>query len=387
MNVSIFGTGKGEFSNKSWASVMLAYVPYLCINLIFVLKYSQRVTSHYFLVCVAFALASVIFLYFLKPIVNTLKRTSVWLFVSLVGLLLMAVVLQYLIDPYQLQVDRWSAIHFFLDELLQGNYPYKAGTHLGGYGSPFPVWQCFHLPFYFLGNVGLSFFVVSFIFVYSIYKFYGAKVALYIWMLLVASPAYLYESVVRSDLITNLILSATIVVWLKNKEIKLSEHIVSLACLVGLLASTRFISIVPIAALYGTSFLNLSLKKQFAFISIVVSVFVLTFLPFLLWEGESLLFFEYNPFILQTRQGSWLVLLLFAFVAVASVVYASRKNKSLYLLIAYLLNFLVVTAFVEKMILHDAWGELFSSMFDITYLSVALPFYVLYLGVDDINAQ
>ena len=385
--MSITESKKEEFFSKSWASVMLAYIPYLCINLIFVLKYSQRVTSHYFFVCVAFALASIIFLYFLKPIINRLKKTSIWLFASLIGLLLMAGVLQCLIDPYQLQVDRWSAIHFFLDELFQGNYPYKAGTHLGGYGSPFPVWQCFHLPFYFLGNVGLSFFVVSFIFVYSIYKFYGAKSALYIWMLLVASPAYWYESVVRSDLITNLILSATIVLWLKNKEIKFSGHIVSLACLIGLLASTRFISIVPIAALYGASFLKLSFKKQITFISIVAFVFVLTFLPFLLWEGESLLFFEYNPFILQTRQGSWFVLLLFVIVAIVSVIYATRKNKSLYLLTAYLLNFLVVTAFVEKMILNDAWGKLFSPMFDITYLSLALPFYVLYLGVDDINAQ
>lgn len=385
--MSITESKKEEFFSKSWASVMLAYIPYLCINLIFVLKYSQRVTSHYFFVCVAFALASIIFLYFLKPIINRLKKTSIWLFASLIGLLLMAGVLQCLIDPYQLQVDRWSAIHFFLDELFQGNYPYKAGTHLGGYGSPFPVWQCFHLPFYFLGNVGLSFFVVSFIFVYSIYKFYGAKSALYIWMLLVASPAYWYESVVRSDLITNLILSATIVLWLKNKEIKLSGHIVSLACLIGLLASTRFISIVPIAALYGASFIKLSFKKQITFISIVAFVFVLTFLPFLLWEGESLLFFEYNPFVLQTRQGSWFVLLLFVIVAIVSVIYATRKNKSLYLLTAYLLNFLVVTAFVEKMILNDAWGKLFSPMFDITYLSVALPFYVLYLGVDDINAQ
>jgi hypothetical protein len=293
----------------------------------------------------------------------------------------LAAILQSLIDPYQLQVDRWSAIHFFLRELLQGNYPYMAGTHLGGYGSPFPVWQLFHLPFYFLGNVGLSFFVVSFLFIYSTHKFYGSKTALCIWLLLVMSPAYWYESVVRSDLITNIMLSATIVVWLKNKEIKLSEHIVSLAVLMGLLASTRFISLVPVAALYGISFLNLSFKKQLLFISIVVLVFVLTFLPFLLWKGESLLFFEYNPFVLQTRQGSPLVLLLFAIVAVFSVIYASKKGVSFYLLVAYLLSFLVVTAFVEKMILNDAWEKLFSPMFDITYLSVALPFYVLYLGL------
>lgn len=360
----------------------LAYIPYLCINLLFVLKYSQRVTSHYVLVCLLFALVSFAFFYFLKPIVSSLKKSAVWLFVSLVGVLLVAGVMQSFVDPYQLQVDRWSAIHFFLDELLQGNYPYSAGTHLGGYGSPFPVWQCFHLPFYLIGNVGLSILVVSAAFVYSIYKFYGSKTALYVWLLMVAAPAYWYEIAVRSDLITNLLLSATIVVWLKNKDIKLSEHIVPLACLAGLMASTRFISLVPIAALYGYSFLSLSLKKQFTFISVVILVFLLTFLPFVLWDGQSLLFFEYNPFVLQTRQGSWLVLLLFAVIAISSVVYASRNNKPLYLLVAYLLNFLVVTAFVEKMIIHNAWGELFSPMFDITYFSVALPFYTLYLGVE-----
>jgi hypothetical protein len=381
VNVSIFQTKNDDFSGKSWSSIMLAYIPYLFINLIFVLKYSQRVTSHYFLVCIFFALVSFAFLFCLKPLINLLKKTSVWLFLSLIGVLMVAAILQSIIDPYQLQVDRWSAIHFFLRELLQGNYPYMAGTHLGGYGSPFPVWQLFHLPFYLLGNVGLSFFVVSFLFIYSIYKFYGSKTALCIWLLLVMSPAYWYESVVRSDLITNIMLSATIVVWLKNKEIKLSEHIVSLAVLMGLLASTRFISLVPVAALYGISFLNLSFKKQFQLVSIVVLVFVLTFLPFLLWKGESLLFFEYNPFVLQTRQGSPLVLLFFAIVAVFSVIYASKRGVSLYLLVAYLLNFLVVTAFVEKMILNDAWEKLFTPMFDITYLSVALPFYVLYLGL------
>lgn len=379
--MSIFQTKNDDFSGKSWSSIMLAYIPYLFINLIFVLKYSQRVTSHYFLVCIFFALVSFAFLFCLKPLINLFKKTSVWLFLSLIGVLMVAAILQSIIDPYQLQVDRWSAIHFFLRELLQGNYPYMAGTHLGGYGSPFPVWQLFHLPFYLLGNVGLSILFVSAVFIYSVYKLYSAKTALYVWVLLLISPAYWYEIIVRSDLITNILLSATIVMWLKNKQVKLSENIIPLACLIGGMASTRFISIIPIVALYGYSFLKLSFRQQITFVSLILTIFVLTFLPFIFWNGESLLFFEYNPFVLQTRQGSPLVLLLFAIVAVFSVIYASKKGVSLYLLVAYLLSFLVVTAFVEKMILNDAWEKLFSPMFDITYLSVALPFYVLYLGL------
>ena len=73
------------------------------------------------------------------------------------------------IDPYSIKVDRWSAIHNFLTCLLAGEYPYAAQTHLGGYGSPFPVWQLFHLPFYLLGNVGLSLIVAVIIFAYSVW--------------------------------------------------------------------------------------------------------------------------------------------------------------------------------------------------------------------------
>lgn len=365
---------------------LVAYIPFLCINLLFVLKYSQRIVSDYFLIGIIYILASLAILYFLGPIITSLKKQNIWLFVSLALILTMAGVLQSVVDPYQLQVDRWSAIHFFLRELLQGNYPYMAGTHLGGYGSPFPVWQLFHLPFYLLGNVGLSILFVSAVFIYSVYKLYSAKTALYVWVLLLISPAYWYEIIVRSDLITNILLSATIVMWLKNKQVKLSENIIPLACLIGVMASTRFISIIPIVALYGYSFLKLSFRQQITFVSLILTIFVLTFLPFIFWNGESLLFFEYNPFVLQTRQGSPLILLLFAIVAVFSVIYASKKGVSLYLLVAYLLSFLVVTAFVEKMILNDAWEKLFSPMFDITYLSVALPFYVLHLGEEMYNS-
>ena len=100
---------------------------------------------------------------------------------------------QACINPYQINVDRWSAIHNFISELLEGRFPYKAETHLHGYGSPFPVWQILHIPFYLLGNVGLSFSVGTFLFLHSMYRLWGTRVSFIAFILLIASPAYLYR--------------------------------------------------------------------------------------------------------------------------------------------------------------------------------------------------
>ena len=90
--------------------------------------------------------------------------------------------------------------------------------------------------------------------------------------------------------------------------------------------------------------------------TIIIS-FVITFLPFLLWKSNMLLFFEYNPFILQTRQGHLTDLLLMIAIGIY-----------------------VIVTFIHNMYLHDNWNELFESAYDITYFGMALPFLCAYIG-------
>ena len=367
--------------NKCTMTTWGAYAPYLFINLLFVLKYIQRVTLYYLGVGALYVVLGVLLLYGIGRCIERFKYPTYAALLLFAVLLAGGLYLQYSINHYSLQVDRWSAIHFFWDECLQGTYPYAAGTHLEGYGSPFPVWQLFHLPFYALGNVGLSVFFVSALFLGVVYRLYGAKSMLFVTILLLFSPAYWYEIAVRSDMITNVLLTSTIVLYLHKKQISLSGHVCSIACLVGLLASTRFIALIPLAVLYGKAFLQLSTKNKCVFIFTVMAVFVLTFLPFVLWEGSTLLFFQYSPFVLQTRQGSLWVLLLFALIAIPLVLVSKRKGESIFLLIGALLNMLVVFAFLEKMYFSHAWSQLFTPMFDLTYLSAALPFYMLHAAI------
>jgi len=141
---------------------------YLAVNVLFVIKYSLRVLSVEWVFLVV--LVYIIGVSGLFYLINKLRKVHdiVLFFTVSIGIVLL-IFAQYSIDPCLLQVDRWSAIHNFLDNLLHGEYPYSARTHLGGYSSPFPVWQLFHFPFYFLGNVGLSIFFIFGLFVYSIY--------------------------------------------------------------------------------------------------------------------------------------------------------------------------------------------------------------------------
>ena len=355
---------------------------FLIINVLFVDKYASRITEYHWFVSLAYLIVGALIVWIVIKKLMSSIHASKWLMVIGLSFLLLAIVLQYCVDPLSLQVDKWSAIHNFLNGMLAGEYPYGQQTHLGGYGSPFPVWQVLHLPFYFLGNVGLSIFVVVLAFIGTLYYIYSNKVALMATILLVISPAFWYEIVVRSDLITNIMLMAVLVEWLSYKRIKLGDYPGLVGILSGLVLSTRLIALIPICVLYGYEFLRVDWRKQCVFLLTTILTAVTTFLPFLFWEGSTLLFFEYNPFVLQTRQGSWIVLFVFAMIAIAMTIYLKENKTYRNAFTGMILNVLVVMAFVEKMWQQNLWDALYSSAFDITYLTIGLPFYIAHLSCD-----
>ena len=359
----------------------IALLLYILINTLFVEKYVSRVTSLHWIFAIAYIVGVVGFLWVIRHYSPKCKHPFKWFLALLIIFSCIAGILQLSIDPFTLNVDRWSAIHNFLSGMFCGHYPYGQQTHLGGYGSPFPVWQILHIPFYALGNVGMSIIIVTILFLWTLNRLYSPKVALVAGILLCISPAFWYEIAVRSDLITNMMLSALIAEWLVHKNVKLINNVIGLAILVGLTLSTRLIAVIPLCVLYGYEFLQLSWKKQSLFLLIILSTFTLTMLPFALWQGSTLLFFEYNPFVLQTRQGSFLVLLIFACGAIGVTIWMHGRMNYRTIITGLLLTSLVVMSFVGKMWKENLWTELFSPTFDITYLSVALPFYILYLSL------
>ena len=120
---------------------VLQFALYFVINGLFVYKYVSRTNYNPMLLLIVYIIGLLLSYFLLyKPIVerinNRTRKNTFWLVVSfaIVGIS----VLHILIDPYSVEVDRWSAINNFWVVFFNGEYPYLAQTHLGGYGSPFP---------------------------------------------------------------------------------------------------------------------------------------------------------------------------------------------------------------------------------------------------------
>ena len=359
---------------------LTAFVMYCSINLLYITKYGARVLPISMVVCTC-----IVYIAFMTGLLGCkdfiLKRINRNICLSILGTMLAAlVVLQLRIDPYTLQVDRWSAIHNFLHNLLDGTYPYAAQTHLGGYGSPFPVWQIMHLPFYLMGNVGLSFIVCLLLFTDAIRRIYGQYTSITAFILLLFSPAFIYEVSVRSDLMSNFLLCAALIMYLYYYNVDFKHNWIVLAVINGLMMSTRLSTIIPIAIYYCKDFCKGNIKQQAGFLLLTTLVFALTFLPFVLWDEKMLFFFEYNPFVLQTRQGHLTDLPLLVAIGLGASVWWKGHWHRYLLSAAGCLLILVVVTFIHNMYDDGSWNQLFSSHYDITYFNMAMPFIVAALA-------
>jgi hypothetical protein len=361
---------------------------FLIINTLFVAKYTIRFGQNPVITVLAYCLfmSFIWWITYHKTLTKNTYKTAFYLVTSfsIIGIS----VLNYYINPLNLQVDRWSAIHNFLQHLFSGQYPYAAQTHLGGYGSPFPVWQVFHIPFYLLGNVGLGMlFSICILAVFLVWFFKDySKSAIFI-LLLTISPAFWYEVAVRSDLIYNFILCFISIAIIHKKGFSIQNRTIGLGVLCGLFLSTRFSIVIPFAIYLFPDFLSSQIKTKIVFITTTILVFLITFLPLVFWSFDTLFFFKYNPFILQTRQGT-----PFETVIIASLgLYLAKKSKknftrcTTYTAVTFFS--LVTITFLHRMISDNFVAGLFDSAYDITYFNMALPFIIYSLANTEIQSQ
>ena len=206
-------------TNFSWKTIPLIAL-FLSINGLFVLKYVSRTSFHPVLLLALFCIFTSIILFSFPYFVKTLDKKKTNISIGLLCVFVTAgiLLLHYFINPYELNVDRWSAIHSVIHNLFDGIYPYSAQTHLGGYGSPFPVWQLFHIPFYLLGNIALAMLFSFLILVFTLVRYQKVKISAFFFILLLAiSPAFWYEVAVRSDLFYNFLLIFIVLVIIQYK--------------------------------------------------------------------------------------------------------------------------------------------------------------------------
>ena len=307
-----------------------------------------------------------------KTIISRHSEAIFWSMAVIMAVAMAAV--QYHFDPMQNQVDRWSAIANPLTAMFSGQFPYSAQTHLGGYASPFPVWMVFHIPFWALGNVGLSEIFTALLFVISVKAAYGSQAGIKATVLLALSLNLWYETAVRSDLISNFLLLASFINLLICKKITFSKYPFMLAAISGLWLSTRISTAFPLFIMFFPFWLKLSAGRKVSTLLIAAAVLCLTFLPLALWDWHELFYAENNPFSLQSRQGRPADSLLLLAAAVIMALKWKGNNKMLMLFSAIMLILVPVLAYGHNMYVYGNWTDIFNSAYDITYLDASLPF-------------
>lgn len=354
---------------SSLAALLFAIVSYVLM-----LKYAMRATTSYGYISVGYLIALLLLIEFLSRRILSRKPARWMVGCGAVVLLCAMLMVQYHFDPMENQVDRWSAIANPLSALFHGDFPYLAKTHLGGNASPFPVWMILHIPFWLLGNVGLSIVVATALFLWSIWSWKGSGAAIVVTALLFVCINLWYETAVRSDLISNFLLLAAFMNVLLKRQISLATHPYALAIVVGLWLSTRLSVAFPLYVYLLPGFLSLPWSRRMAVVGIVIGVFALTFLPLVVWDAHSLFFFENNPFSLQARQGRPLDTVVLVVLATMMALLWRGKTERLLLSQALILLLVPIIAYGHNMYVYDNWQDIFHSAYDITYLDAALPF-------------
>lgn len=348
---------------------------YIMVNSLFAFKYSPYPLASALIY--AFVIIAAYFIYG-KYTTLTNKRFS---YILVGAIIVLSVALFFLIDPYNVIVDRWSALYFWSEKLFEGEYPYYARTHLpGGYGSPFPVWQILHTPFFLLGEMGIAHIVVI-LSLFFVLKKYHPNINLTLFFLLIAlSPAYWWEVSVRSDLMNNMFV-CLLFITLFHYKFRQTKNTFALGLIIGLICCTRLLLIIPVAIYFTPYFISKENRDKINFLTGSILGFILPFVPLMIANWDMLFYFEYSPIVLQTRQATPITgIIALVSLTLCSFLWKNNYKKYLFCVCSVLFIF-ISAAFMKYGITRGILSTIINDTFDISYFGVALPFAIAALSL------
>jgi hypothetical protein len=312
------------------------------------------------------------------------EKTLKYIYLSVISLTIVFITVSLiLIDPYSIRVDRWSALSFFWDSVFAGTYPYGTHTHVSetNFASPFPIWHLINLPFYLLKDVGISIIFFLCLFSFAIYKYFESyQKALLVIILLLISPAYWWEILVRSDGLSNALLVMMLILWYTKNNKSLSNNLAISILICGLIAATRFTALLPLALFFFQPYLKLPIKQKIIFPLSALFIATLAFLPFIFWDTETWVFFSRNPFMSQTGNGDWRILLVMFFVGIFMALNWNTIEEFFATAAIFISTFILLNQLVR--LSHFPEANFFSdAVVDVSYFTLALPYIIILIVV------
>lgn len=358
----------------------------LCIvNLVFVVKYSARIgMSATLAFTAAYTCFSLVAPVAAHRLGGRVFKRSFAIVIAAVFVVFLLVALR-LIKVDTIMNDRWSVIGAFFGNLLRGVYPYLAQSNQANQPGPFPFYFVAAFPFYLTGEIGL-FTLCSFAALFAAFAARDANqndngtLALQT-ILLVSSPALVYEVIVRSTVFANMALIVIYLFWLDGKMRPGGKsRLLWPAILGGFLLSTRAIAALPLACYLSYALLGKRLAFQYVKMGAGIAFgFVLTFVPLLAWGWAA--FAQKNPILLQSGFSPFPVTLAFLAACMAAGLFVKTIRGCL--LVCGTAIFAIVAISAALSVGEFGWKDaLFGSKFDISYLIFCVPFLVGSIRLD-----
>lgn len=350
---------------------------YALINAVFVYKYTSRITSQPWATSLFYLIMVSLFILFLfkkNEFTSDLKTQDLIYFSMIAFLAVSFTLLMFHFDPQKIRVGRYPAMYDWITRFIHSEFPYASDIKPSG----FPFLFMIAMPFYFLGDLGF----------FQIFSFLTFAVVVHLRhrqksinrfrsiFLLVTSPIFLYEIVVRSDLFSNMVI---VMLYLAIFEIlsPRAGHVTLffLGIIGGLLLSTRGIVLLIYIPILGYLFRRQIIKHGLFFLSIFVGFF-LSLLPFLIWDWSR--FIDFGPFSIQLAHiPNWLLIVSIAFSVLCAL--TVRSLKSIYSSVSFILFGVTCVTFLLRVFDLGWFKAVLESGFDIGYFCFALPYLLISL--------
>ena len=325
-----------------------------------------------------------------RRIPDTLVKWAAW--GSLVLVSVAALAAFSIIDPLNINVDRWSATTYFIDALFRGEYPYGVHTHVcnTNFPSPFPVWHYLIIPFRLCGDVGFA--IIFFLWLAAVAVFSYSRshrLVLFFMLLLIISPAFWWEIVTRSDGLSNAFLVFALILWMEKlvwtDPDTLGGRWWLVAVVAGLVSCTRLSAIIPLAIYLFGRYVRSDVKTILLFPLIAATVVFTVFAPYIFWDTGTWIFFSRNPFMSQSTPGDPVILICMVGIAV----FLSLKRTDFALTLAtigiFIFAFMLVSL-LGVIFFSPVPVSLFGAKCDISYLTLSFPFCITALGLSSCSA-
>lgn len=359
---------------------------YFLTNGLFIFKYGFRIMGYYsaFFVIIYILLFSIVLFFFRKFELNS-RFYKLGFYAIVFSFFILTIIINNVVDGNILNTDRWSAMDVGIKALLNNEYPYDKLDHLNGRTSNLPFLFIIGLPFKLIGDVGYLQSATFLIMAFTIYKISKKfKGSLFGLILLVGCFSYYWEIYAKSDLMSNFIIIACVLVLFYDRKSKNKEPFFY-GSLSAFLLLTRLISTIPLILFNGKTFFTNSLNYQIKFLlGGIITAFALFFWVFHSVESWEY-FLQYNPFELQSRQLPFLLSLFFVMVPFLFI-YKIENRRTFLSYGAVLVAFPIFCSFLLKVSTGNFLENILSSSYDISYLNIPLPFIILFL-IEDYNKK